>query len=392
LVINSASELRIHDRLRDYPLVPDPPHLGSYSDQDVVFLLKDIGSDIQEQGNEERERAIQNGKHYSEMLPIEYEPTPEYLDLFHQSLQESGYRLALATAIVAETILSKRGHHVVLVSLARAGTPIGILIKRYLLQFYGLNVPHYSISIIRDKGIDKQALIYILQRYPRNAIQFIDGWTGKGAIARELVKSVLHFEQEFGLPSGTIPRDLAVLADPGHCANIFGTRDDFLIPSACLNSTVSGLMSRTFYREDLIGPRDFHGAKFYRELLAKDLSNYFVDTVAGYYAAAQPAARSLLKNNPDYGADQNPAWLGQKDAQKIQMKYGLSSINYVKPGVGETTRVLLRRIPWKVLVKDPTNPDLKHIQILAADRGVPVEECSDLSYSCYGLIKTLGDM
>ena len=47
---------------------------------------------------------------------------------------------------------------------------------------------------------------------------------------------------------------LAVLADPGVCAPILGTRDDFLIPSACLNSTVSGLVSRTVLRDDLIGP------------------------------------------------------------------------------------------------------------------------------------------
>ncbi len=42
----------------------------------------------------------------------------------------------------------------------------------------------------------------------------------------------------------------------------FGTREDFLIPSACLNSTVSGLVSRTVLNDDLIGPADFHGAKF----------------------------------------------------------------------------------------------------------------------------------
>ena len=60
--------------------------------------------------------------------------------------------------------------------------------------------------------------------------------------------------------------DLAVLADPGHCVRTFGTRDDFLIASACLNSTVSGLVSRTVLNPKFLGPGDFHGAKFYREL------------------------------------------------------------------------------------------------------------------------------
>ncbi|MET7778785.1 cysteine protease StiP domain-containing protein, partial [Streptomyces sp. NPDC005388] len=31
-------------------------------------------------------------------------------------------------------------------------------------------------------------------------------------------------------------------------------------PSACLNSTVSGLISRTVLRSDLVGEYDFHGA------------------------------------------------------------------------------------------------------------------------------------
>ena len=63
--------------------------------EDVTFLLKDLsGADI-EKGTLERERAIQNGVHYSEMLPVEYQPSEEYIKLFHDSLEknEEGYRL-----------------------------------------------------------------------------------------------------------------------------------------------------------------------------------------------------------------------------------------------------------------------------------------------------------
>lgn len=389
--INTANKAKIYGCFKNYPKVPSPEPLGSYHFGDVIFLLKDIAPYIQEQGNEERERAMQSGRHYSEMLPIEYEPSHEYIELFHKSLKETGPRLALAIAIVSEGILKKRGKGVVLVSLARAGTPIGVLIKKYIDQFYSIAAPHYSISIIRDKGIDKNALAYILQNHPGCEIQFIDGWTGKGAITKELIQSITEFEKEFKMVPDTISKELAVLADPGYCANIFGTREDFLIPSACLNSTVSGLMSRTVYRDDLCGPFDFHGAKFYRELLAKDLSNYFVDTVTGYFAATRNKAVKILQNNPTCGIDNNPGWLGKKETTKIQVKFGIKNINYVKPGVGETTRVLLRRIPWKILVKDINSPDVKHVLLLAEDRGVPVEEHPELSYSCYGLIKNLED-
>ncbi|MBJ8193981.1 hypothetical protein JDS79_45615, partial [Bacillus cereus] len=79
------------------------------------------------------------------------------------------------------------------------------------------------------------------------------------AIRQVLIEACREMNADYGL---RLNDDLAVLADPGRCSETFGTREDYLIPSACLNSTVSGLMSRTVLRDDLIGPDDFHGAKF----------------------------------------------------------------------------------------------------------------------------------
>ena len=45
---------------------------SSYRPEDVTILLKDITGMITPLGTEERERRIQSGTHYSEMLPIEY--------------------------------------------------------------------------------------------------------------------------------------------------------------------------------------------------------------------------------------------------------------------------------------------------------------------------------
>ncbi|MBW7461423.1 hypothetical protein K0U00_45945, partial [Paenibacillus sepulcri] len=196
---------------------------------------------------------------------VEYQPTAEYIELFHRTLTESAGKVALAAAVVAERIVLKRGLKGVLVSLARAGTPIGILIKRYIAYRYGADMPHYSISIIRGKGIDENAVLYMLQQHGLDSyLQFVDGWTGKGAIRQVLTQASNDFAEKYGY---RLDDDLAVLADPGFCCETYGTREDFLIPSACLNSTVSGLMSRTVLRDDLIGPDEFHGAKFYREWL-----------------------------------------------------------------------------------------------------------------------------
>src|SRR5690606_24640367 len=126
-----------------------------------------------------------------------------------------------------------------------------ILIKRYILERFKEDLPHYSISIIRDRGIDENAIHYILKNHPGKQIQFIDGWTGKGAISLELTKACKGFKEKYGV---ALDDTLAVLADPGQCTSLSGTSEDFLIPSACLNSTVSGLVSRTVLNAELIGP------------------------------------------------------------------------------------------------------------------------------------------
>ncbi|MCF2944595.1 cysteine protease StiP family protein [Paenibacillus tarimensis] len=363
-----------------------PQPIGSYKPEDVIFLLKDISGAQLERPTEDREEAIQSGVHYSEMLPVEYRPTERYLSLFHETLSEASYRIAEAAGTVAELILHRKGPDVVLASLARAGTPVGVLIKRYLKQIHNLDVPHYSLSIIRGKGMDENAVLYIAQQHPHRRIQFVDGWTGKGAIRRVLTESCRKLREKYGLE---VEDDLAVLADPGRCAETFGTREDYLIPSACLNSTVSGLVSRTVLRDDLIGPGEFHGAKYYREWMEEDLTNYFADMISGQFAAvfrkAQLAAEQLLEQQDD----SRVTWQGMKDVRRIQQVFGIPDSNLIKPGVGETTRVLLRRIPWKILVNRLDNPDLKHIRMLAAERNVPVEEFPGLSYSCCGIIKPL---
>ncbi|WP_339835910.1 cysteine protease StiP family protein [Paenibacillus sp. FSL R7-0272] len=365
--------------------IKPPEPMGSYDPSDVIFLLKDLSNISLEKETGEREHAIQSGVHYSEMLPVEYHPSDEYIELFHETLAQSAEKVARAAATVAEIIVRKRGLNTVLVSLARAGTPIGILVKRYISMKYNVDLPHYSISIIRGKGIDENAILYIWQQHGVDMpIQFIDGWTGKGAIRKVLVDACDSLDQRYGI---RLNDNLAVLADPGHCSDTYGTREDYLIPSACLNSTVSGLMSRTVLRDDLIGPNDFHGAKWYKEWASSDLSTMYVDKISEYFTKVETEAslqaEDALADPPEV------TWQGMKDIQSIQQTFDIQDVNLIKPGIGETTRVLLRRVPWKILIDRPNNPNLKHIMLLAQDRGVPVEVFPGLSYSCCGIIRSV---
>ncbi len=362
-----------------------PGQFGSYPVEDVTWLLTDLSSVALERGTEDREEAIQSGTHYSEMLPVEYQPDEAYLALFTAALEQSAGRLADAVARVGELVwdaAAAHGETPVLVSLARAGTPIGVLLRRWYLVSRGVDVPHYTISIIRGRGIDEVALAHVLARHPAAALRFVDGWTGKGAIQRQLTEAVAGWTAAHPEDAALDDR-LAVLADPGSCTELYGTRDDFLVPSACLNSTVSGLVSRTVLRGDLIGPGMFHGAKYYAELAGADVSARFVDTVAAAFPAVPPA-------DDVPAAGRRPTWAGWAAVERIAAGHGIADVNLVKPGVGETTRVLLRRVPWQVLVRPDRADDLRHVAALATARGVPLVEVPGLPYSCVGLIRPVG--
>ncbi|MET8696189.1 phosphoribosyltransferase [Streptomyces bauhiniae] len=367
-------------------MLPEPlrgPAFSSYAPDEVGWLLQDLSSVSLEAPTEEREEAVQNGgAHYAESLPVEYQPSERYQALFHAALETSADRIARAVGVVTETVLTERGGTPVLVSLARAGTPVGVLMRRWAEQRYGVQLPHYAVSIVRGRGIDANALRWLAAHHDPRDVVFVDGWTGKGAITRELAAAIEEFERAEGV-TGFDP-EIAVLADPGSCVRTYGTRDDFLIPSACLNSTVSGLISRTVLRADLVGPDDFHGAKFYRELAGADVSVAFLDAISARFpevlGEVDTAVKELLAE------DRTPTWEGWRAVERISEEYGIHDVNLVKPGVGETTRVLLRRVPWKILAQAGAGADLDHVRLLAEQRGVPVEEVDDLPYTCVGLI------
>ncbi|WP_427922731.1 phosphoribosyltransferase [Streptomyces sp. cg40] len=368
------------------PMLPEPlrgPAFSSYAPEEVGWLLQDLSDVTLEAPTEEREEAIQSGgAHYAESLPVEYQPSEQYQELFHTALDEAAGRLALAVGAVTELVLAERSPHPVLVSLARAGTPVGVLMRRWAQYRHGLDRPHYAVSIVRGRGIDANALRYLAAHHDPADVVFVDGWTGKGAITRELADAIREFEESDGI-TGFDP-EIAVLADPGSCVKTYGTREDFLIPSACLNSTVSGLISRTVLRSDLVGPHDFHGAKFYRELAGADVSVEFLDAVAARFPDVTDAVTTLAKEL--LAADRTPTWEGWAAVERISEEYGIHDVNLVKPGVGETTRVLLRRVPWKILARAGAGADLDHVRLLAEQRGVPVEEVAELPYTCVGLI------
>ncbi len=364
------------------PVEPRVPFSGSYRPTDVRFLLTPIVMDDIEIA--EKERLIQTGqRHYSELLSRETLPSPRYLALFHQVFAITKGRMAQRLLDLAAIIAAQRTDTITLVSLARAGTPIGVLLKHILTDSFVRSVAHYSISIIRDRGIDENALRYILQneRHPAESILFVDGWTGKGVIARELAASVTAFNRQHHITLDTRLFALNDLAGVG----VAPSDADDLIPSGILNATLSGLVSRSILN-DQIGSDDFHGCVFYREFLPQDLSVWFIEALLaevgdclsqGYVPCPTPVAPNR---------ERLPRLLAM-----LRTRFGALDENHIKPGIGEATRVLLRRVPRLLILRDPDAPESAHLLQLAAEKQVPWEADPCLPYQAVSLIKGLSD-
>lgn len=369
---------------------------SSYRYSDVKILLKDLTGKIQPMATKDRERAIQSGINYCEMLPKESRPTEKYMELYEQSMERNKRGVAIALMKLAESIVASRAGSeagrdgkVVLIDLARAGLPIGVLLTRYIRKKYGLKVSHYSISIIRGVGIDENAMDYIVELEGIDRVKnfiFVDGWTGKGAILRQLEHAVAQLKMNNPGKWEDLSPELAVLADPANICNIFGTKQDFLLPTSCLNSTISGLISRTIFRDDLVDTAagDFHGAVYMEEFEDIDLTNKFIEEI-----------EKEIKDIEASGYEEQDKYCIKGESSldvvnNIARIYGVQDINKIKPGIGETTRVLLRRVPWKVLLGVPEDtPDVQHIINLCEEKHVPYEQANLGNYTACGIIKDL---
>lgn len=350
---------------------------GSYDPADVQILLKP--AKIAPTRVDEKEALIQSGqRHYSEMLSPERVPDARYMALFHEAmarnlgrLRADIDRLALQISLRSET-----SAQCVPVSLARAGTPIGVLLTRQLRRM-GVEAQHYSISIIRGRGIDRNAMRHILDRHDAQQIVFVDGWTGKGAITRELVETMA--KSDLG-----VEPFLAVVADPAGCANLAATSEDYVIPSGLLNGIVSGLISRSVLNDTLVGPGDFHACLFMEEHRHADLSRGFVDAVDAALPEARPDALWSLR----VAEHSRNACRVMLDNIMAQEK--VHDVNRIKPGIAEATRAILRRVPDRVLLKDMDDPEVAHMIYLARQSGVPIEQRDLGNYRAVTIIRKIG--
>ena len=362
---------------------------GSYQPEQITFLLK--RTQIRPTDTLEKERLIQSGeKHYSQMIGQENPPTERHLQLFEQAMQYGQQRLAKEVQQLAQTLSAEFAESIVLVSFVRAGVPLGVLLY-HALQDMGRDCVHYGISIIRDRGIDFAALETIIAKHGHQSLVFVDGWTGKGAIQKELQRSLADDPRFIDRP---LP--LVVLSDIGGCAWLAASGEDWLIPSGVLGSTISGLISRSICENEALQFNEveesnlgqWHGCIEYTHLNSFDMSQSFVGQIN--------QIRRKIKS------EQNAVWTSaQQQLQKRQSQavvkqlaeqYQITNINRIKPSIAEATRAILRRVPDLVLLRDANDADTALLRHLTEVTQTPVKVVGDqiAPYRAITLIQKLG--
>jgi len=369
---------------------------GSYLADDVTVLLDIVDkTEVADVPVSEKETLIQSGqRHYSDMLTLEQAPSARHEQLYLQALAQGKARTASDIANLAYTLHEifqasvNEKTPLIVVSLVRAGLPVGVLLQRALIDAnsaYALPTKHYGISIIRDRGLDPVALQLILDSHPGSPIIFVDGWTGKGAIYQELARSLKPFVDDrhpnfaniFHQGKGVIP--LLTLADPAGVAWLAASFDDWLIPSGLLNSTVSGLISRSLYTEPHSG---LHRALFYDNLVAIDHSLSFIEQIESERQQLTTAPKRLATFI-------QPRYSTQSIIDKIATQYSIDNRNRIKPTIAEATRAILRRDPERILLATADHPDTTLLRHLCRDRDIEISVLGAkiLPYQAITLIK-----
>lgn len=329
----------------------------SYKDnEEVVLLLKDMTGLVEPVSMEERERRVKNGEYVRSIIIKEYENPVEYTNIVMEALPEYLQNVADMVGSLAEQLYAVKGDKLVLVDIVRAGIPIGILVRRYIDKYYGVKVPHYGVSLV--KGLDKQAMQYVIDKHGKEGIQFIDGWTGRGTVTNEIKNDVMK-----NLPG--VDPSLAVLSDPINITKYAGSREDLYIPHSPLNAAVTGLVSITVLNPEYKGENDFHAAMYLEDLEKDDISQWYVDEVSKLFRKME--AKPLgINDNQDEG-------LLDKLCEKYNRERRLTN-----PGINEAARAILRRPLEKLIVNDLQDNDVKTILKLAEYKGVKVEEDKEL--------------
>lgn len=221
------------------------------------------------------------------------------------------------------------GRRLVFAAILRAGVPVADWLRRLLPESAAA-----ALSLFVGVGVDREALARLRADHPGRRVVFVDGWTGKGGVARALAE----------LGAGP----LAVLVDPWGWADFAGIREDRFCASACFTGLATLGFSRTF----VTGPDEIFSAyRFPERHLRRDL--------VAAWRAALPAPEPF----PDAG-------------DRIPRPERFSAPTSLRIHANEVCRALVNAAPTALWFRDGENEAREEFGLLLAlarARGVAVE-------------------
>lgn len=300
---------------------------------------------------EEKEGCLKNGVYYGDILSKEERPDAQYLAIFDQLSATLSHKLAQPVLQLADHFHTTRpsDRPIVLLSLARAGTPIGVVVADILRNRFGREVHHYSVSVLHKYGLDAHAMEHVLAHHEAQDVVFLDGWVSQGRITRAVEESA---------PRWNVSPMLYCVSDPSGFQNAVATREDILLPSAVLNANVSGLLSRTVYNPD-----GFHFSETYQDFEDIDRTQAFITDMVNACNAQTVIAPRMVRPSSEQRV------VARAQVEEFCRVHATDDSN-IKVGIGEVSRSLLRRIPTLVVVDPSAVDEAQHLLWLANQRNI----------------------
>lgn len=114
------------------------------------------------------------------------------------------------------------------------------------------------------------------------------------------------------------------------------------------------------------------------------MSNWFVDEISSLFPPLDSVPHSEDLALRRTAQKRNNAMLNY--VNKLMNAYEIREINHIKPGIAEATRVMLRRIPRFLLVRDIENTNISHLLVLAQEKDVEVIEDTSMPFNAAAVI------
>lgn len=200
-------------------------------------------------GEECFDGSLKGWKRWQKPSP-EPKPDPGLKRIVMQMMRDQAGTLCALHDRLLEKILSAvpASQPIVFVSILRAGVFIARGLSERMQRHGYPEAPVTALGLFHEAGFDFSAFSAIVRDYPGCFPVFVDGWTGRGVVARELKKAYVEWKKdsgEKGLPGTPL---LATLVDPGRHGDLYGTDRDTPVPCAHFTAPEVFGFSRAFIK------------------------------------------------------------------------------------------------------------------------------------------------